>query len=105
MDERQKEGGETQRKPDTIQRKPIRRINHLRKRSSPFWLHDVDGTSSNRKSIASVKLVLKAFWAFMFLLAFVALWLGYYHRSDNKDSWLHEKTGKAIDFLGGARGD
>jgi len=92
MEERQKGADKAQRKPDNIERKSNRRINHLREetkkaetRSSPFWLHDVDGRRRNEKLHAAGMLVVAGLVVFCML-------------TESQDSWLHEKTGQAIDF-------
>ena len=77
MDEQQQESGKTERKPHTIQRKPIRRISHLRKKSSPFWLHDVDGTQRNGRGHAVGMLVAKGLLILSFLVVCFAL-LGFF---------------------------
>ena len=105
MDEQQQESGKTERKPHTIQRKPIRRISHLRKKSSPFWLHDVDGTRRNGKGHATGMLVVKGLVAFTLLVVFFTLLVVFCMLTESKDSWLHEQTGKAIDFYRNLTGD
>ena len=77
MDEQQQEAGEIGRKPRKIQRKPIPRINLLRKRSSPFWLHDVDDTQRNGKGHAAGMLVVKGLLVLSFLVVCFAL-LGFF---------------------------
>ena len=77
MDEQQQETGKIGRKPHKIQREPIRRINHLRKRSPPFWLHDVDGTQRNGKGHLAGMLVVKGLMVLSFPAVCFAL-LGFF---------------------------
>ena len=105
MEERQKGADKAQRKPDNIERKSNRRINHLREetkkaetRSSPFWLDDVDGRRRNEKLHAAGMLVVAGLVAFTFLVVCFSLLVVFCMLTESQDSWLHEKTGQAIDF-------